>query len=163
MKKTVLLKFKKHFFEDKNFLKKKILKKNCTQKITFWFNLPHKMPKCCVLRAFSKSTILNNELFPKSMILNEEIFVRKTIFRNKNFFQLSSFDIKIFRLVWLWSKIFATCQILDQPFKHASDFESNNFSASDFECTPIVVCQVFMCSSKQGTFRYCFNVWCGFG
>ena len=38
-----------------------ILKKICTQKITFCFNLPRKMCKFCVLRAYLKSMILKKK------------------------------------------------------------------------------------------------------
>ena len=49
----------------KLFLKSTILKKICTQKITFCLILPRKMRKFCVLRAFSKSMILKKENFFK--------------------------------------------------------------------------------------------------
>ena len=58
--------FKKHDFEEKNNFEKRIVKKFCTQKITFLFNLPRKMRKSCVLRAILKVTILKNFFFPKA-------------------------------------------------------------------------------------------------
>ena len=77
-----------------------ILKKICTQKITFCLILPRKKRKFCVSRAYLKSTILkkNNfkkqdfkeKIFLKSMILNEKVFV-KSVILNKNFFLLSDF------------------------------------------------------------------------
>ena len=90
--------FKKHDFEGV-----------CTQKITFWFNLPRKMRQFCVLRAPLKSTILKKKLFlkkhgfeekkiSKSMILNEKVFV-KSVILNKNFFVSSDFESKLFRRV----------------------------------------------------------------
>ena len=56
--------FKKQDCEEKNILEKQILKKKIyTQKIAFWFFLPRKMRKFCVLRAILKSTILNKKIF----------------------------------------------------------------------------------------------------
>ena len=58
----------------KLFLKSTILKKICTQKITFCLILPREMRKFCVLRAFLKSMILKKKSFLKSTILKKKIF-----------------------------------------------------------------------------------------
>ena len=54
-----------HDFEEKNF-KKQILKKFCTQKITFWLNLPRKKRNFCILRAiFKKHDSEEKQIFKK--------------------------------------------------------------------------------------------------
>ena len=68
----------------KLFLKSPILKKICTQKITFCLILPRKMRKFCVLRAFLESMILKKKILLKSTILMKKIFLKSTIL-NKNF------------------------------------------------------------------------------
>ena len=55
--------FKKHDFEETIILKGRFWKNFCTQNITFWFILPGKMRKSCVLRAILKSTILKKKKF----------------------------------------------------------------------------------------------------
>ena len=54
------------------FSKSTILKKNCTQKITFCLILPRKMRRFCVLRALLKSTILKKTFFLKSTVLKKK-------------------------------------------------------------------------------------------
>ena len=60
-------------------------------------------------------------------------------------------------------------QILNQKFYNLSDkkstfynglvFDLGFFTARQFfERTSFAICQVFICSLKQGTFRYCLNV-----
>ena len=49
----------------KLFLKSTILKKNCTQKITFCLILHRKMRKFCVLRALLKKHDLEEKIFLK--------------------------------------------------------------------------------------------------
>ena len=104
-----------------NLFLKRRFKKNLHTKISFWFNLPRKIRKFCVLRAILKSTILKKNFFLRSMILNV-IFFLKSMILNWNFFVLSDSN-----------------QLFDNPL--------------DFECTSFAVRQIFMCSSKQGTFR----------
>ena len=58
-----------------NFLKSMILQKVCTQKITFCFNLPRKMRKFCVLRAYLRSLILKKTFFLKKHDFEEENFL----------------------------------------------------------------------------------------
>ena len=98
LKKKVFLKgkfwkeiiFKKHDVEKLYNFTQQILKKNCAQKITFWFKLPRKMRIFWVLPAFLKSTLLQNKFlleslslnvnfFPKSMTLNEKVLVKSMI------------------------------------------------------------------------------------
>ena len=107
-------------FRKKNFLKSTILKNNCTKKIKFWFNLPRKMRKLCVLRAISKSTILKKKL--ESMILKKKYFLESTILKKKVFvkrmtlneriFVLSDFESKIFRRVRFQINFSITRQII---------------------------------------------------
>ena len=98
----------------KMFLKSKVLKKKiffykkhdfqtklCTQLITFCFNSPRERWNFCVLRAYLKCTISKN------------FFLKKHVFQEKFFF----------RKAWLWIKNFSWCQILNQLFYNASDFE----------------------------------------
>ena len=63
------------------FLKRTILKKLCTQKITFGLNLPRKMLRFCVLRAYLKS-----------MILKKKCFFKKHDFEEKNIFKKHDFE-----------------------------------------------------------------------
>ena len=72
------------------------MRNTCTKKITFWFNLPRKMRKLCVLRAISKSTILKTKL--ESMILKKKVFVKRMI-SNEKIFILSDFESILFRRV----------------------------------------------------------------
>ena len=83
------------------------------------------MRRFCVLRALLKSTILRKKLFLqstvlkkknflKSMILNEKVFVKSGILK-KIFLVLSDFELQFF----------TTRQILNQIFKHATDFGLN--------------------------------------
>ena len=71
----------------------------------FWFILPRKMHKFCVLGAFLKSTILEKKIFLKSMILNEKFFLKSMILKEKVFI-LSDFE-----LIFFWSR-----QISNQLF-----------------------------------------------
>ena len=136
----------------KLFLKSRFWKKFCTEKITFWFNLPRKIRKLCVLRAFLKSTILKKKFFLKSMILNvkfslkslilnEKVFVKSMIL-NLKFFLLSDFESTFLKRVRFWVKNFTTCQILNQISNWIC------YNVSDFECTSFAVCQIFIHSSK---------------
>ena len=73
---------KNKFFEStilkkKLFLKSTILIKICTQKITFWFNLPRKMRKFCILRTFLKSMILMKKIVSKEHAFEEKTFSKK--------------------------------------------------------------------------------------
>ena len=88
--------FTKHDYEEKNIFKKQdseenyifinqILKKLCTQKVTFSFNSPRNMHKCCVVCATSKSTILMKNFFLKSTISKEEKFLKSMILNKKVF------------------------------------------------------------------------------
>ena len=70
----------------KIFLRSTILKKICTQKITFCLILHRKMSKFCVLRAFLKGTILKKIFFLKSTILRKKFF-KKHDFEEKSFFK----------------------------------------------------------------------------
>ena len=87
LKKNIILKsmiLKKNNFSESTILKffwKKstILKKICSQKITFCFNLPRKMRKFYVLRAYLDSTILKKKEFLKSMILKKNFFLKSMI------------------------------------------------------------------------------------
>ena len=90
-----------HDFEEKNFLKCMVL----------------------IVKFFVKSKILNENLFKKSMSLNEHFFVWSDF--ELNFFRLVRFLIKFFLSGPIWNKIFTTCQIQNQIFKHASGFELN--------------------------------------
>ena len=77
------------------------------------------------------------------MILNEKKFCEK---RNS--------EIEIFRLVRFRISFFTTPQISNWIFDNVPFFE----------CTSLAeICQIFIRSSKQGTFRQRFNVWYGFG
>ena len=96
------------------------MENNCTKTTTFWFNLPRKMRKLCVLRALSKSTILKKNLesmiskkknFLESMILNKKIFVKKMIL-NEKIFVLSDFESKFSRRVRFQINFSITRQIL---------------------------------------------------
>ena len=55
------------------------------KKITFWFKLPSKMRKFCVLRAILKNTILRKMFSLKTMILNVKIFLKSMILKEKVF------------------------------------------------------------------------------
>ena len=118
-----------------------ILKKICTQKITFWFSLPCKTLNFCVLGALLKSTILRKKnlkkhdfeefFFLKSMILSEKIFV-KSMISNKNLFVLSDLKPNFLQRVGFGIKNFTMRQILNQLFKHASDFDLNSLQHVKF-------------------------------
>ena len=41
-------------------------------------------------------------------------------------------------------------------------FRKKIYNISVFDSTSFTVCQVFLCSSRKSTFRYCFHVGCGF-
>ena len=74
----------------------------------------------------------------------------------KKFFKKHDFESKIFRLVRFWIKVFITCQILNQLFKHASDFDLNIIQHVRF-------CVYFFCSLPSfhmfiKTVRFA-NVW----
>ena len=58
----------------KIFLKSTILKRICTQKITFCFNLPRKMRKFCVLRASLRRMILMKNFFLKHDFEEKKFF-----------------------------------------------------------------------------------------
>ena len=76
--------FKKHDFEEKKtFLKSRFWKFFCTHKVMFWFILPRKMRKFYVLRAYLKSTILNEKLLLKSMILKKKYSLKSMILKEK--------------------------------------------------------------------------------
>ena len=147
----------------KLFLKGSFWKNFCTQKITFSLSWPCKMRKFCdshaILKstifkktAFLKSVILKVKLFLTRMILNELVFVKSMISNeffsschilNAFFFALSEFELKFWQRVRFQMNFSSTRQILNWVF----------YSASDFECTSIAVCQVLMCSIKEGSFR----------
>ena len=91
------------------FLNSTILKKICTQKSTFWLNLPRKIRKLCVLREVLKSTISMKKKFLKSMILKKKHFLKSMIFNKKVF-------VKSMVFIFFW-------QILYQLFYNASDLE----------------------------------------
>ena len=63
--------------------------------------------------------------FLKSMIFKKKNYFKKHDFEEKIIFQKHDFETKIFRLVSFWNEIFTTCQISNQLFKNASDFEMN--------------------------------------
>ena len=129
LKKKIFL--KSTTLKKKLILKSRVSKKFCTQKITFWFNLPRKMSKFCVLRAILKITNLKKETSLESMILNIKLFA------------LSDFELKFSQRVRFLFNFLNTRHIFNWLF----------YRASDFECTSLAICQVFMCSIKQGTFR----------
>ena len=54
----------------------------------------------------------------------ENIFFKSMILK-KSFSKNRDFESKFFRLVIILIKVFITCQILNQLFKHASDFDLN--------------------------------------
>ena len=76
---------------------------------------------------FRKSMISNAKILLKSMILNEMDFVKNMTLIEK-FFVLSDFGSNYFRLVRFRIKIFTTCQISNQLFYKASDFEQELFT-----------------------------------
>ena len=104
--------FETHAFEEKYTFKKQILKKFCTQNVTFWFKSPRKMYKFCVLCATSKSTIFMKFFFLKSTILNGKSFLKSMI---------------------LIEKVFLRGMILNQKTLVLSEFESTFHHASYFE------------------------------
>ena len=175
--------FKKHDFKEKIIFKKQILKKPLHTKNRFWFSLPRKMGKVCALRAILKSAILKKKFFLKSMILNVNFFLKSMILNekvlskawywiknfslcqilNQNIFVLSDCESTFLQRVRFWRKIFTTCQILNQLLNTRQISKWIFYNVWDFECTSFEeVCQIFMCSLKQGMFRLCLNVWYGF-
>ena len=65
----------------------------CTQKITFWLNLPRKVDEYCIFCALLKSTLLTQKISLNSRFL-----------------------LKILHRVRFWIEIFKTCIILKQKF-----------------------------------------------
>ena len=118
LKRTILKKkisLKNAILKKKLFLKSRFWKNFCTQKITFWLILARKVRKFCVSHAYLKSTILKKTFFFIKHDFEQKIFCKK-----------HDFEEIFFRVVRFWSKVFLTCQILNQLFKHASDFDLNN-------------------------------------
>ena len=76
------------------------------------------------------------------MIFNKKVFVKSMIL-NLKFFVLSDFESNFLQRVRFQMNFSNTGQILIWII----------YSASDSECISFAVCQVFMCSLKQGTFR----------
>ena len=72
-----------HDFEEKLIFKKQFLKKICTQKITFIFNLPRNIRLFCVLRTIFKSTVLKEIFSLKGKILDEKVFAKSMIWIKK--------------------------------------------------------------------------------
>ena len=106
--------FKEHDFEEKFIYKNQILKKICTQNITFSFNLQRNIRLFCVLRTILKSTVLKKKLSPKCMILTEIFFSKRDNFEWKSFCKKA----------WFWIKKFSCWQISNhQFFPVLSDFE----------------------------------------
>ena len=148
---------KKLFFENR------FWKQFCTQKITFWFNLPRKMCKFCQLRAILKNTSMQKIFSLKCMIWNVNFFLKSLILKEKSFCKKHDFELKIFLRVRFWIEKNTTRHILIWQFYNVSDFLSTfwtrvRFYIEYFTCQILSVlllqfAKVFMCSSKQGTFR----------
>ena len=103
-----------------------------------------------IFRAFLKSMIQNWKFFT-CQILNWKNTTRQTL------------NFKKIQCVRFWVKSCTTFHILNQQFKQNSDFDLNILQRVRFWVYFLfAVCQVFMPSSKQGRFQYCFNVCCGF-
>ena len=83
LKKSLIL--KSLILKKKLFLKSTILKKTCIQKIKFWFSLPRKMRKFCVLRALLKCTILKKTKILQNTISKKKSFLKSMILSEKNF------------------------------------------------------------------------------
>ena len=101
-----------------------ILNKFYTQKITFGFNLNHKMRKVGSLRAVLKSTILKKNFFLKSMSLNVQLFL-KSMNLNRNVFVKSMIlNVKFFlESMILYGIVFVKSLILNWKFYYVSDFQ----------------------------------------
>ena len=93
---------------------------------------------------FLKCLILKVNFFQKSMILNVNFFLKSLILNEKNFCKKHNFETEIFRLVRFRINFFTTRQILNWLYQNVSDFEYTSFAE---------VCQIFIPSSEQGTFR----------
>ena len=136
--------FERHDFEEKKYyhkarFRKKILPKTEFEKkllarITFWFHVPHRMRKLCILRAILKKTILKKNFFPKSVILNVKFFL-KSMFLNENVFVKSMILIWSFHYVSDFNlKKNTTQQVLKfKKIQRARFWISKKNNESDFE------------------------------
>ena len=102
------------------------------------------MRKLCVFRAYLKLQFWRKKNFEKHD------------FDKKSFSKKHDFESKFFRFVRFWIKVFITCRVLNQLFKHASDFDLNFIQHVSF-------CVYFFCSLPSShmfieTLRFA-NVW----
>ena len=108
---------KKKIFLRSTILREKILKsrfwkKNCTQKITFWFNSPCEMKKKLRFTCSFKNHDFEEIFYSKRQDFQYKLFSEKHDFGWKNFCRKQDFEIEFFRLVRFWINFFATRQIL---------------------------------------------------
>ena len=128
------------------------------QHLTFWNNV------CIQKIRFGNFFLLENDIFCffpvflKSLILNWSFFYVSSFELKKH--NASGLEFNKIQRVRFWVETFTTCQILYQLLKHASVFDMIVLRVGRL-CTSSAVCQIFMCSTKQGTFQYCFTLWCG--
>ena len=85
------------------------------------------------------------------------------VFIEENLLKSINFKRKFFCLVRFWIDFFSSCQfqinfITTRQFSNWMFYNVSGFERTSFP----EFCQIFMRSSKQGTFRYCFDVWYGF-
>ena len=120
-------KFEKHDFDEKIIFGKQILKKFLHTKNHAWTHFsPWNAHYLRFTYMFKKHDFQEKIFYLKSMILNETVFLKSMILNETVFLKSMILNQIFFRLVRFWIKVFITCQILTQLFKHASDFDLKN-------------------------------------
>ena len=113
---------KSTILKKKLILKSRFWKKNCTQKLTFWFNFSRKVRIFLRFTCNFEKHIFVGKIFSKNHDFECKVFVRSMIL-NWKFFVWSDLGSTFWKRVRIWVKRFTTPQISYQLFYNALDFQ----------------------------------------